>query len=52
MTSGLGGDSMMDRWTDDGCTDGWTHGKIMLVSHTLTMRGSDAAVLVEFLQVV
>ena len=28
--------------------DGHTHGKIMLVSHTLTMRGSDVAGLVEF----
>ena len=29
---------MMNRWTDDG--------KIMLLSHTLTMRGSDVASLV------
>ena len=34
----LGGDTLMDRWTDDGRTDGWTYGKIMLLSHTLTMR--------------
>ena len=35
----------MDRWTTD---DGWTHGKIMLLSHTLTMWRSDEANLVEF----
>ena len=38
---------MMDtwkRWKDEGQMDR----KIMLLSHTLTMRGSDAASLVEF----
>ena len=41
--------SMRDRWTDemDG-RDGRTHGKIMLLSHTLTIRGSDVASSVEF----
>ena len=34
---------MIDNWTDDGCMDGCMHGKIMLLSHTLTMRGSDVA---------
>ena len=43
---------MTDRWMDDGHMDGQTHGKIMLLSHTLTMRGSDAASLVEFCTVV
>ena len=38
--SGLGGDSVIDRWTNEGLTDGRTHGKIML----LTMRGSDVAI--------
>ena len=32
----------------DGCTDGQTHRKLMLLSHTLTMRGDDVASLVEF----
>ena len=35
------------KWTDDGRTDGQMHGKIMLLSHTLTMRGSYVASLVE-----
>ena len=35
---------MIDRWTDARMTNG----KIMLLSHTLTMRGSDVASLVEF----
>ena len=39
---------MTDRWTDDGLTDGLTHGKIMLLLHNLTIRGSDVAILVEF----
>ena len=43
---------MTDGWTDDGRTDGRTHGKIMLLSHTPTMRGSDVASLVEFRPVV
>ena len=38
----------MDRWMDDGCMDQWTHGKVMLLLHTLTMRGNDVAGLVEF----
>ena len=32
----------------DGCTHGQMHGKIMLLSQTLTMRGSDVASLGEF----
>ena len=28
---------------DDGCKERWTHRKIMLLSHTLTMRGSEEA---------
>ena len=41
---------MTDRWTDYGRT----HGKIMLLSHALIMRGSDlhVASLVEFRPVV
>ena len=38
----------MDRWTDAGCIDKLTHRKIMLLSHTLTMKGSDVASFVEF----
>ena len=45
--SGLGGDSVMDRHMDR-----QTHRKIMLLSHTLTMRGIDAESLVEFHPVV
>ena len=48
LPSGIGGDSVTDRWTDAG----WTNGKIMLLLHTLTMRGSDVASLVEFCPVV
>ena len=44
--SGLGGDSMTDRWTDDGRTEK------MLLSHILTMRGSDVTSLDEFRPVV
>ena len=43
---------MTDRWTDDGKTDGRTHGKIMLLSHTPIIRGIDVAGLVEILPVV
>ena len=43
---------MTDRWMDDRRTDERTHGKVMLLSHTLTMRGSDVASLVEFCPVV
>ena len=43
---------MTDRWLDDGCKDGCMHGKIMLLSQTLTMRGRDVASLVEFRPVV
>ena len=43
---------MMDRWMEEGPMDGHTHRKIMLLSHTLTMWGSDAASLVEFHPVV
>ena len=49
--SGLG-DSMTDRWTDIRHTEGQTHGKIVLLPHTLTIRGSDVASLVEFRPVV
>ena len=35
---------MTDRWTEAI----WMHGQIMLLSHTLTMRVSDVASLVEF----
>ena len=42
----------MDKWMDDGCIDEQMQGKIMLLSHTLTMRGSDVASLVEFCPVV
>ena len=38
---------MAGRWMQ-----GRTHGKIMLLSHTLTMRGHDVASLVEFRPVV
>ena len=41
----------MDKWTDDGPTDGRTE-KIMLLSDNLTMRGSDVSSLVEFRPVV
>ena len=43
---------MTDRWTDNRPMDRWMHGKIMLFSHTLTMRVSDVASLVEFLPMV
>ena len=43
---------MTDRWTDGGRMNEWTHGKIMLLSNTLTMRGSDVANLVDFRPVV
>ena len=39
---------MIDKWT----YDGQMHRKIMLLSHTLTIRGSDVATLVEFCPVV
>ena len=39
---------MTDRWMDNGHTKGLTHGKIMLLSHTFTIRGSDVASLVAF----
>ena len=35
-----------------GHTEGQTHGKIMLLSHNLTMRGTDVVLLVEFHPVV
>ena len=43
--SGLRGDIMTDKWTNDRHTDEWTE-KITLLSHTLTMRGSDSACLI------
>ena len=33
----------MDRWTDDGSME-----KIILLSHSLTMRGNDVASLIKF----
>ena len=39
---------MTDKWMNDR----WMHRKIMLLLHTLTMRGSDVASLVEFRPVV
>ena len=44
LPSGLGGDSVTDRWTDARRTNGI----IMLFSPILTMRESDVASLVEF----
>ena len=41
---------MTDRRTHAGCTEGLTHEKIILLSHTLAMRGNDIASLVEFPQ--
>ena len=38
---------MTDRWMD-ARTDERTHRKIVLLSHTLTMRGLDVARLIEF----
>ena len=43
---------MTDKWTDARTMDGWTHGKIMLLSYNLNMRGSGVASLVEFRPVV
>ena len=42
---------MTDKWTD-AWKDGRMHRKIILLSHTLTMRGNNAAGLVEFRRVV
>ena len=42
---------MTDRWSDDGCKDRRAE-KILLLSHILTIRGSDVASLVEFRSVV
>ena len=39
---------MTDSWTDKGHTEGGTHRKIMLLSHSLTIKGSELASLVEF----
>ena len=39
---------MTDKWTDNRCMEGLTHGKIMLLLHTFTVKGSDVASLVEF----
>ena len=39
---------MTDRWVDDECTDRRTHGKIILLTHTFTIRKSGVARLVEF----
>ena len=39
---------MTDGWMDDGRTEGRMHGKIILLLHTLTIRGSDEASFVEF----
>ena len=43
---------MTDRWTDDGHTVEQTHEKIVLLSQTLIMRGSDVASSVDFRPVV
>ena len=43
---------MTDKWMDDGCIDGRTQRKIMLLLHIFIMRGSDVASLVEFRPVV
>ena len=43
---------MTDKWSDDGRTDGQTHGKLMLPLHSLAMRGSDVESLVDFRLVV
>ena len=43
---------MTDKWTDDGRMDGQTHGKIMLLLHTLALRESDVESLAEFRLVV
>ena len=43
---------MTDKQMEDGPTDGLTHRKIMLLSHNLTVWGSDVASLVEFHPVV
>ena len=43
---------MTEKWTGDRRMDGGTHRKIMLLSHTLTIRGSYVASLVEFRLVV
>ena len=43
---------MTDRWMATDTTEGRMHGKIILLLHTLTMRGSDVASLVEFCIVV
>ena len=43
---------MTDRWTDEEPMNRQRHRKIMLLSHILTMRGSDVASLVEFCSVV
>ena len=39
---------MTDRCMEEGCTDGKTHRKIMLLLHTLNIGGSYVASLVEF----
>ena len=49
--SGLGGDSVTDKWTVDRRMDGRRETK-KLLSHTLSMSRSDAASLVEFHPVV
>ena len=38
---------MTENWTDDGRINGLTQGKLMLLSHILTIRVSDVASLVE-----
>ena len=39
---------MTDIWTDERCRDRWMHRKILLLLHTLNMKGSDIASLVAF----
>ena len=43
---------MTDRGTDARCTDGRTHGKIMLLLLSLIIRGKDVENLVQFRPVV
>ena len=43
---------MTDKWMDDCHTDGWTHRKIMLLLHILTMRSNVVASSIEFRPVV
>ena len=48
--SRLDGDCVTDKCTYDGRTDELTHRKIMLLSHSLTIRESSVVSLLEFRQ--